>query len=515
MTRTALKLPPGLQSDDTTHAKAGYWADGSNVRFRLGFPQTIGGWEALTASTVTGACRWVFPWGTNDNQTYGAFGTHTNLYVYAGGGVYDITPTSGFTAGVIDGTGQSGYGTGPYGSGGYATPSTTDYFPLTWSGGATGEDLVASPRDQGIFLWDASVGTGTVAATLTNSPGNVQYCLVSAQDAVFALGCTQEGGSTFNALTVRHSGIGVPTEWNTAATTTSRQYVLPGGGRIVAGRVLADSVLVWTTSGLFRFDYLAQIDEVYRWSEVGRHCGLIGPGAAAVVGQTAYWISPDRQFWSYTLGAEPQIMDCPIREDFADNLSSAQYDKIVASTVGQYGEVWWDYPDSRDGYENSRYVAAAVAGPDAGVWFRGEMARTARVDAGPSPYPLAVSTTIDGTTATGMIYWHELGTSADGSAFSWFIESADQYMSEEKQLLARSFWPDAERQTGAVTLTLTTRERPNGTTRTTSYTIASDADKVDLRASGRLFRIKLAGNSAPSEFRLGRPVIDFAPMGTR
>lgn len=507
--RQALKIPPGLESDDTKHAAAGRWADASNVRFRLNYPQTIGGWESLTASLLTGVCRWVFPWGNNDNQLQIAFGTHSKLYAWVGGGLYDITPSSGFTAGQIDGTGQSGYGTGPYGAGGYASPSTTDYFPLTWSGGAWGEDLIASPRNQTIFLGDATTFTASTPATaVTNAPAKVTYCLISPQDFIFALGCSLESGGAFNALCVRHSSTQISTEWNTSLTTTAREYVLPGGGRIVAGRVLGDTVLVWTNAGLFRFDYIGQLTAVYRFTEVGKHCGLIGPGAATVVGQTAYWISPDRQFWSYSLGGEPQLLNCPIREDFADNLSFAQSDKIVASTVGEFGEVWWDYPDGRDGYENSRYVAVPVMGSDAGAWTRGTMARTARVDAGPSQYPI-------GVTYGGAIYWHEVGASADGAALSWHIESADQYLNEDKALLMRSFWPDAEYQTGAVTLTLTSRQRPNGTETASAYSIATDAEKVDLRSSGRLFRMKFSGSSAPSSFRLGKPVIDMTATGTR
>ena len=602
MTRTALKIPPGLFSDDTQHAAAGRWADGSNVRFRLGQFQTIGGWEGLTASTLTGVCRWIFPWGNNENQLQFAFGTHSKLQVWVGGGLYDITPTKAlpprllganplatvntsavvtvthtghgyatgdsiitsgaaavggitpngtytitvvdansytithgsaatstatgggsavvvtpqeaFAAGQIDGTGQSGYGTGPYGSGGYATPSTDDYFPRTWSGGSFGEDLIANPRLGTIYRWDAD-DTATVAAAVQNAPNSVTYALVSAQDAIFALGCNQQADGVWNALCVRHTSVSNATDWTTTTTNSAREYTLPGGGRIVGGRVLADTVLVWTNSALFRFDYLGQLTAVYRFTQVGKGCGLIGPGAAVVVGQTAYWISPDRQFWSYSLGGEPQPMACPIREDFADNLALAQGDKIVASSVAEFGEVWWDYPDGRDGYENSRYVAVPVNGPDAGAWFRGQMARTARVDAGPSPYPLAVQSTVNGASSTGMIYWHERGASADGGVLTWHIESADQYLSEEKSLLARSFWPDAEYQTGAVTLTLTAREKPRGTERVKTYTISPDAEKVDVRATGRLFKVKFSGSSAPAAFRQGRPVLDMVPTGSR
>jgi hypothetical protein len=136
------------------------------------------------------------------------------------------------------------------------------------------------------------------------------------------------------------------------------------------------------------------------------------------------------------------------------------------------------------------------------------MPRTAMVDAGPAPYPL-------GVTYEGVPYWHERGQSADGAVLSWFIESADQYLSEDRALLIRSYWPDSEYQVGPMSLTLTSRYRPRGDEVVKVYTVAADADKVDIRASGRLIRMKFAGSASPTAFRMGRPVLDMVPTGGR
>lgn len=424
-----------------------------------------------------------------------------------GGGTVTIQPLEAFAAGNINGAGQSGYGTGAWGEGPYASPTSDTFYPRTWSGGAYGEDLIASPRGGTIYRWSPD-DTTDPAVGIANAPAEVNYCLVSAQDFIFALGCNQTADGVFNPLCVRHHSVDDSTDWTVGTTDTAREYVLPGGGRIVGGRVIGGAILVWTTAGLFEFTYIGEFTRTYRFDQIGKGCGLIAPGAAVVYGQTAYWISPDRQFWSYSLGGVPQPLPCPIREDFADNLSAAQFDKIVASSVGEHGEVWWDYPDDRDGSENSRYIAVTVAGPDAGAWFRGEMARTARVDAGPSPSPLAV-------TYAGNIYWQERGESADGAVLAGHIETADQYLSEQQAMMCRSLWPDFEYQTGAVTIAMTTRYKPRGTEVIKTYTCAADADKVDVRASGRLFRIKFSISSSPAAFRLGLPVLDLVPTGMR
>lgn len=509
MTRVSLDFPPGINTDDTTFAATPSWSNGSNVRFRSGQPQVIGGWEAVIDTALTGVCRSVFCWADNSNTLNLGFGTHSKLQLWQGGVLYDITPSSGFTAGQIDGTGSTGFGTGAFGIGGYGSPSATDYFPLTWSLGAYGQTLIANPRNQTIFQW--SNVTATPAAAVTNAPANVTYALVAPQRQIFALGCNQESGGTFNPLCIRHSGVGTPTVWTTTASdaSTSREYILPGGGRIVAGRVVGKSILVWTNHALFLGTYVGQLNQVWRFDRVGDHCGLIGPGAAVVLGYTAYWISPDRQFHAYTLGGSVSSVTCPIREDFADNLAASQGDKIVASSNAEYNEIRWDYPDSRDGYENSRYIAVCVEGPDAGSWYKGEMARTAMVDAGPSSYPC-------GVTYAGAIYWHEKGKSADGSALSWFIESADTYLDENVLMLVRGFWPDFSDQVGPISLTLYTRQYPQGDVTTYGpVSIASGDDKVDFKASGRLYRVKFSGSSAPTSARLGRMTFDAQPRGRK
>lgn len=471
--------------------------------------QSIGGWESLTTTLLTGVCRAAFPWTDNAALLNVAFGTHTNLQLYQGGEVFDITPASGFTPGAIDGAGSSGYGTGNYGIGAYGLPSDTDYFPVTWALAAFGQTLLASPRNQSLFQW--SNDTTTQAVAVSNAPAQITHMLVSSQDQVFALGCSQEVGGDFNPMCVRHSDVKDATGWTTDITSgsTAREYVLPGGGRIVAGRVVGKNILVWSNFELFLGTYIGQITEVWSFDKVGEKCGLIGPNAAVIVGATAFWTSPDRQFHSYTLGNAVQPVPCPIRQDFADNLAASQGDKIVASSIAEFSEVRFDYPDSRDGYENSRYVALAVEGPDAGSWYRGIMPRTAMVDAGPSSYPI-------GVTFGGNVYYHEKGNSADGAPISGFLESAEIYLSEDTVLLARSAWPDIANQIGPVSLTLQSRFYPQGdVTVTGPFVLAPSQDRVDFKASGRLFRMRLDWNSSPNFVRLGRMTFDIKEKGRK
>lgn len=599
--RLGLTIPPGLVGDDTSFAAKGRWADGSNVRFRLGRPETIGGWESLTVSLLSGVCRSVFPWTDNLDILNVGFGTHTRLQVWVGGALYDITPTlalpaqtlaasplsvttgqptvtvtqkghglasgntvnvSGATAvggitpnggpfsvtridantwsyaftsnatssasgggsvvivtpqvayaaGQIDGTGGDGYGTGGYGIGGYGLPSATEYFPRTWSLGAWGQQLLASFRNGPLYLWQND--TAQKAQPLQDAPRQITYALVAPMEGgymAFALGCNQEADGVFNPMCIRHSGVRDLSQWTTTTATTAREYILTGGGRIVAGRMCGDFLLVWTDHGLQIGEYVGNLDQPWSFRAVGEKCGLAGPGAVVVVGQTAYWTSPDRQFWSYTLGSQPTPVTCPIRDDYAENLAAAQSDKIVASSIAEFSEIRFDYPDKRDGsgYENSRYMALSVSGPDAGAWYRGKMARTAMVDAGPSQFPI-------GVTFDGHVYYHEAGQSADGGVLSWFIETADQYLDENMVMGVDCVWPDIFQQVGPVFVEVMARMFPQDTPTTTGpMTMGVGAQKVDFRLTGRLFRVQFSGGSSPTWARLGKFDFNVSPRGSR
>jgi hypothetical protein len=597
--RQDLSLPPGLFGDDTTYAAKGRWGDGSNVRFRLGLPETIGGWESLMSDLLTGVCRTVFPWKDNGELLNIAFGTHSKLQLWKGGGLYDITPhgppvrlganpfsvtngsatvtvthtAHGYTTGVsvkiygsaatggisaanldgtrtitvttanaytftaganatstttggganvvitpqsalpagaIDGTGSIGYSTGAYGSGPYGTTSlTTEYYPRTWSFDAWGQYLMASPRGGGLYEWTNTAANRAVA--VNNAPTQITYMLVAPLNGgyqVFALGTQEEVSGTFNPMCIRTSSIRDNTVWSTTASgSTSREYILTGGGRIVAGRMVGPYMLVWTDKDLFVGTFVGALNQPWRFDRVGRNCGLIGPNAVVVVGQTAFWASPDRQFYRYAIGSQPAPLECPIRSDFADNLAASQGDKIVASSNAEFGEIRFDYPDGRDGYENSRYISLCLNGQDAGAWHKGIMARTAFVDAGPSLYPL-------GATYAGNVYYHEKGNSADGSSFAWFIETAGANLDPDQRLLIRGIWPDFKDQQGPVTVTLRAREVPQdeGHTQASEPMAPGDA-RADLLISGRIFNMRIAGESAPTKCRIGKPVFDVAPAG--
>lgn len=495
--RVSLEFAPGIVADDTDFSTPGY-KDAVNVRFWRGKPELIKGWEKLTSTLLTGVCRTVFPWSDGKNRQTFAFGRHNGLTVWQSGQMADITPLTGFTPGQINGTGSDGFGTGAYGIGGYGEPSTTDYFPLTWSFGARSfGELYANPRGQGIFTWGND--TGTKAALLANAPAQCNFMMVAYTDQVIAFGCTDLTDG-FNPALIRVSDITLPTVWTPGTDNNARLHYLKGNSRIVGAQAVGSYIFVWTDSEL----HLGTFTSEWSFEPVGLG-GLAGPNAAVVAGQTAYWISPDYQLWACALGQAPQIIPCPIRDEFADNAASGQNDKIGAAYIAERGEVVWTYADQRDGFECSRELRLSILD---GAWSRSNLKRTALVGANPSPVGVSVE---------GAIYWHERGNSADGAVLEGYVETGGQYVDPaENIVLIRAFWPDFRNQRGPIRLQIDGKMDPQGDWYPiTDQQVAPGQRKVDFLGTGRLLRLRLSSASSPAEWRLGKPQVDIVVVGQR
>ena len=104
-----LTIPPGLRDESTSLAAGPSWHSVSNVRFRGGYAESLGGWTDSgtettyqgSASDMMGAARGVFTWSDYSSRRLGCVGTNWKFYAIGGVTAVDITPIrSSVTSGV-------------------------------------------------------------------------------------------------------------------------------------------------------------------------------------------------------------------------------------------------------------------------------------------------------------------------------------------------------------------------------------------------------------------------------
>jgi hypothetical protein len=341
-----------------------------------------------------------------------------------------------------------------------------------------------------------------------NAPDECTYMTVTPQRQVMVYGCNEELTDAFNPRAIRFCDFEDVTDWVSTPSNNAGEVVLDGAGALVAARETAYGAFVWTTNELYFREYVGAPNQTYRFTLVGTGCGLIGPNAAAVLGQVAYWMSPDGQFWRCPVGGAPSRVICPLQDEVTDNITTSQDAKIYAASVAEFNEIWWFYPDARDGSENSRAVALQVSD---GNWSGlHTLARTAFLDAGAGRYPVGVS-------PSGLAYFHELGQSDNGGVLSWSLRTGDIYIAEGgKAVQVRNIWPNVEGQQGAVTLTVQTKFYPQGDYVSDAVrTLTAGDDSVDFRSTGRMVKMIFEGEAAPVSARFGPISLDVTTRGRR
>lgn len=98
MPLTKLVYKPGINKESTSYSTEGGWYDCDKVRFRMGFPEKIGGWVKRSAFTYQGVAVDIKPFIALDGTYYNGVGTNLKYYIDEGGVYNDITPIRETTA---------------------------------------------------------------------------------------------------------------------------------------------------------------------------------------------------------------------------------------------------------------------------------------------------------------------------------------------------------------------------------------------------------------------------------
>ena len=92
MPLTKLKFKPGINRDRTNLSNMGGWYDGNLVRFREGYPEKLGGWQAATITPYVGEAVKLYVYSLTTGAEVAGLATTRKVYIRAGTTLYDITP---------------------------------------------------------------------------------------------------------------------------------------------------------------------------------------------------------------------------------------------------------------------------------------------------------------------------------------------------------------------------------------------------------------------------------------
>lgn len=377
-------------------------------------------------------------------------------------------------------------------------------YGTVYSGAATTKTLAFAGSTATATVTGISFKALTTANLIPNAPGQVTSMFVTNERIVVACGCTKTDG-TFDPMRVRWSDQEDNNDWTADPANFAGGYTLNVGTRIVRGLKGRIANGIFTDTGLISMTYTGNPNSIYRFDTLGTGCGLIGPNAVCELNGVWYWLSVGGEFYRYA-GGTPEALQSTVRRYVWDNLAKVQQDKIYCFSVAQWSEIWWLYPDSRDGNECTRYVIYNTA---ENTWAVGTFDRTAFADAGVYGYPLGVDT-------SGRIYFQEKGFDDNGGPRSWSLTSGRLNAGTVSHLMGLK--PNADDLQGGYQVTVTSYI-PNDIGLITDtfgpYNVTSASGSIGTRATGEQFQIQWSATDGPSFFRMGAFQWDVRPSGAK
>ena len=375
-----------------------------------------------------------------------------------------------------------------------------------------------------------STGTGVYVSLIVDVPVVQNNVTVSDSSRfIITFGCNDYGQSTIDPMLIRWSGQNDPYNWTPDATNQAGFTRLSHGSQIVTTVQTRQEIVVFTDSSVYSLQYLGP---PYVWAPqlLGDNISIMSPNSAVIASGIIYWMGVDK-FYAYD--GRINTLNCDLRRYVFQDLNQEQALQVFCGTNEGFNEVWWFYcsagSSNVDKYVIYNYLEK--------VWYYGTMNRTAWLDSGLLPFPVAAP--YNSTTLTGNLVFHEDGlndnTTGTNAAISAYISSSEFDIGDGhnfgfvwRVLPDITFSDSSNSPTGAVpVVTMTLYGLTNsgsGRTSSASQPVSSSSayditeeftGQIFTRMRGRQMIFKIESNQVNTAWQLGAPRIDIRPDGRR
>ena len=363
---------PGIKRDGT-QLEGENCSDGQWVRFQRGKAKKIGGYKRIT-SGLTGPVRKFILWSRkylNSCTSFSSSGIETLLVDnnLIGNYISNRTP-SGFVADAdniwsVDTQYDDAVG----------TAETIFVAHCSQSLSNIDDDRASKP------YWALASSASSQFVQITDAPavsGGV-FCI-----APYTI-CYGSDGY------VAWSDINQPQVWDTSAEPGDAGSDRVTGAKIVAGlpiRAGQLSALLWSLDSVIRMDYVGG-QAIWRFSTVSTQSSILAQNSVIEYDGTYFWIGVDRFLYFDT--SVKELTNDLNQNWFFDNLNYQYRQKVWATKVPRYGEIWWFYPRG-NATECSHAIIFNIRSK---TWYDIELARSAGFYSQIRHYPTWVGSNVE------------------------------------------------------------------------------------------------------------------------
>lgn len=494
--QTSLFLPqPGIKKDGTVFSSRS-WVDGQWVRFQRGLPRKIGGYKQVITN-LNNVPRKVFvvPNSPNFNVYVADYQTlqyfTMDQYANAIGGFNNRTPNP-FSVNLNNNWKLD------------TMFSTTTSSSTLIAHAAQSLSSIDNTVETPVFYGDAT-GVGALLSTGHAVSGG----FVILHPFLFMFG---------NDGDVRWTVPNDPTTILDAARVCGSKIV---AGFSTRGGNTSPAGLLWALDSVIRVTQISTSAEPeFRFDTITDESSILSSSGIVEYDGYYYWVGLDR-FYVYN-GTVQELKNDMNSNYFFDNLNYQQRQKVWATKVPRFGEVWFFYPSGTSAECNSTVIYNIRED----CWYSSTSSRSAGYFTQIFTNPIWT----DNAAAPYSVWAHEMGTNQvnlDNSqaAIDSHIESPlfsncavnlnGQFTGVSKNIYLYTLEPDFI-QSGAMSLIVNTRDyAASPPTMWPALAFNSDTRKIDLHIQGREVSLTIECAGIGSNFQMGQILITEKPGDDR
>jgi len=576
----SMEIPAGIQRDGTRF-DAPCYTDGKWVRFQRNRPRKIGGYKGIflngtnisrgMAMTSVGGFNYVVSgynngleqWLTDNDDGVGSgpyayslsdfTASNNNLWQFdiafdsTGNNTNNLVAHPGQNLSYIASTINTPvlYGTFP-GPSGSLTMSKVGLFTAAGSTNSTNIFTLAAANvrvgaGQSITGTGIPVGTTVVSITGTAVTMSAAATATGSITATFDNNIAVSGGCVVlhpylfvygNNGLIQNSSAGDFANW--VAADANANNVATGKivkGLPIRGGSTSPSGLFWAADALIRVSFSPSSagGANYYWTYdlVSSQTSIMSSSSVVEYDGIYYWAGVDR-FLMYG-GQVQEIPNNNNQNYFFDNINLAQRQKVWATKVPRYGEIWWFYPKG----DATECTDAVIYNVREKAWYDAGQAVGARRSAGvfSEVFPKPIWAGNDANSLGTYTMWqHETGAdaiyltsvNAVQSYFETFSVGTLGGLVGSQQQPGDNLWTRIERiepdfiQSGNMSVVITGEGYADDTTvDSPPYNFSPTTLKIDMREQRREMRLRFESNVAGGDYQTGRVLLSLTTGDVR
>ena len=381
---------------------------------------------------------------------------------------------------------------------------------------------VVSVTGTAVVMSAAATGSATITATFDNNIAVSGGCVVI-HPYLFVYG---------NNGLIQNSSAGDFANWvspDSNATNVATGKIVKG--LPIRGGSTSPSGLFWAADALIRVSFQPSssggVNYYWAYDLVSSQTSIMSSNSVIEYDGIFYWCGVDR-FLAYN-GVVQEIPNKYNENYFFDNLNYAQRQKVWATKVPRYGEIWWFYPKG----DATECTDAIIYNTREKVFYDAGQALGARRSAGVFsevfPKPIWAGNEVN-SAGTYTLWQHETGydqiylTNVDAiqSYFETYSVGTLGGLVGTQQQPGDNLWTRIERiepdfvQTGDMTVVVTGEGYAEDVAvESDPYTFSPSTLKIDMREQRREMRLRFESNTYNGTYQTGRVLLSLTTGDVR